>query len=219
MSTPAAAANYRGVFDHQIGFGRSPAIIVIDFIKAYVTPGSPLYAPDVIPAVAATRRLLQTARPLGVPVILTQVLYNKNLRDGGLFVQKVPALRSMLAGEPMAELVDELGVTASDTVLTKQYASAFFGTSLAAMLTAMGIDTLITTGCSTSGCVRATAVDGMQHGFRVIVPRECVADRSPAPHEANLFDINAKYGDVVSLGEVTERLQLIHAHSHARSET
>jgi maleamate amidohydrolase len=201
--------NYKSVFDHRIGFGRRPAVLVIDFIKAYVTPGSPLYAPDVVGAVARTRDLLAVARSRQVPVVFTKVLYNGSLLDGGLFVKKVPVLQRMVAGEPLSELVDELPVLPSDTVVVKQYASAFFGTTLASTLTALGVDTLIITGCSTSGCVRATAVDAMQHGFRGIVPRECVGDRHAAPHEANLFDINAKYGDVVSLGEVVERLQLI----------
>jgi maleamate amidohydrolase len=125
-------------------------------------------------------------------------LYNKNGLDGGIFVQKVPILRTMIPGEPLAEIVPELRPTAQDVIIVKQYASAFFGTSLAALLTSLGVDTIILTGCSTSGCVRATAVDGMQHGFRVMVPRECVGDRHRLPHEANLFDIDSKYGDVVS---------------------
>jgi len=102
----------------------------------------------------------------------------------------------------MADIVPELAPRPEDVVIIKQYASAFFGTALASMLTAERVDTVIVTGCSTSGCIRATAVDGMQHGFRVIVPRECVGDRAPEPHDANLFDIDRKYGDVVSRAEV-----------------
>lgn len=199
--------NYQNVFDSTLGFGTSPAILVVDFVKAYTDPDSPLYAPDVIQAVAKTRDLLEQARPRNIPVLFTQVLYNKNLRDGGLFVRKIPVLQCMTAGHPWAELVDELPVLHEDVVISKQYASAFFGSSLASTLHSMGIDTVILAGCSTSGCIRATAVDGMQHGFRMIIPRECVADRHPSPHEANLFDINAKYGDVLSLGEVIERIQ------------
>ena len=101
----------------------------------------------------------------------------------------------------------ELPPAEPDVVIAKQYASAFFGTPLAAMLTSLGVDTVILTGCSTSGCVRATAVDGMQHGFRVIVPRECVGDRHQAPHEANLFDIDSKYGDVVGKADVLTYLR------------
>jgi maleamate amidohydrolase len=198
--------NYRGVFDGRMGFGHSPAIIVVDFIRAYTMLGSPLYAPAVVEAVTATAPLLDAARKSGIPVIYTRVLYHRSGCDGGLFVRKVPVLRGMVEGEVLADIVPELPPGPDDVILIKQYASAFFGTSLAAMLTAQGVDTLIITGCSTSGCVRATAVDAMQHGFRPIVPRECVGDRHKAPHEANLFDINAKYGDVVPLADVMAQL-------------
>jgi maleamate amidohydrolase len=198
--------NYHGVFDGRMGFGRAPALIVVDFIRAYTEPGSPLFAPAVVEAVKATAPLLDAARKKDLPVIYTRVLYHRSGSDGGLFVRKVPALRRMVEGEPLADIVPELPPGPDDVILIKQYASAFFGTSLAAMLTVQGVDTLIITGCSTSGCVRATAVDAMQHGFRPIVPRECVGDRHAAPHEANLFDINAKYGDVVPLADVLKVL-------------
>jgi maleamate amidohydrolase len=201
--------NYRGVFDGRMGFGRAPALIVVDFIRAYTEPGSPLYAPGVVEAVKATVPLLRAARENGVPVIYTRVVYHPSGADGGLFVRKVPALRRMVEGEPLAEIVPELPPGSDDVIINKQYASSFFGTSLAAMLTARGIDTLIITGCSTSGCVRATAVDAMQYGFRPIVPRECVGDRHEGPHQANLFDINAKYGDVLPLEDVIGWLQTV----------
>ncbi|MFN8433435.1 MAG: N-carbamoylsarcosine amidohydrolase [Anaerolineales bacterium] len=200
-------SNYKGVFDGRIGFGKKPAVLVVDFINAYTTEGSLLYAPDVVTAVNETVDLLALAREKNVPVLYTKVLYNKNFRDGGIFIQKVPVLKTMVEGEPLAEIVPQLPPVESDIIIVKQYASAFFGTSLAATMTSMGVDTLILTGCSTSGCIRASAVDGMQYGFRVIVPRECVADRHAGPHEANLFDINSKYGDVVSKGEVMEYLR------------
>lgn len=199
--------NYKGVFEGRIGFGQRPALLIVDFINAYTTPDSPLYAPAVVTVVQATTSLLALAREKNVPVLFTKVLYNKNYRDGGIFVQKVPVLKTLVEGEPLAEIVPDLAPTPEDTVIVKQYASAFFGTALAAALTTLSVDTLILTGCSTSGCIRASAVDGMQYGFRVIIPRECVGDRHPAPHEANLFDIHAKYGDVVSKEEVTIYLQ------------
>ncbi len=205
--TDSLSENYRGVFDGRLGFGRKPAVLVVDFINAYTTPGAPLYAPQVVEAVHNTAPLLTLARAKAVPVVYTRVLYNQNGLDGGLFVRKVPVLRGMVAGEPLAELVPDLPPAPQDVILVKQYASAFFGTALAALLTAQGVDTVILTGCSTSGCVRATAVDGLQYGFRVIVPRECVGDRHPGPHTANLFDINAKYGDVVTLAEVLAYLE------------
>lgn len=199
--------NYSGVFDGRLGFGRKPALIIVDFINAYITEGSPLFAQGVVEAVDETVELLDVARANRIKVIYTQVIYNDNGLDGGLFVQKVPILLKMVEGEPLAEIVPALPPTAADVIIKKQYASAFFGTPLAAMLTAMGVDTLIITGCSTSGCIRATAVDAMQSGFRPIVPRECVGDRHEAPHEANLFDINSKYGDVVSKQEVIHYLK------------
>ena len=199
--------NYRNVFDHRLGFGQKPALLIIDFIKAYTEPESPLYAEDVVTAVERSKELVKYCRQNNVPIIFTQVLYNPSMRDGGLFVQKGPSLQKMTADEPMAQLVDELPPGPEDTIISKQYASCFFGTSLSSTLRAMGVDTLILAGCSTSGCVRATAVDGMQHGFRVIVPKECVGDRHQGPHEANLFDINAKYGDVLSLNEVIDNIE------------
>ncbi|MCS6843228.1 MAG: N-carbamoylsarcosine amidohydrolase [Caldilineales bacterium] len=199
--------NYQGVFDGRVGFGRRPAVLVVDFIKAYTTPGSPLYAAAVVEAVRETADLLALARAKRVPVFYTRVVYSRTGVEGGVFVRKVPLLRALVEGEPLADIVDELPPAAEDVVIVKQYASAFFGTALAPALTSLGVDTVILTGCSTSGCIRASAVDGMQYGFRVIVPRECVADRHPAPHEANLFDINAKYGDVVAKAEVLAYLQ------------
>ena len=201
--------NYAGVFDGRIGFGKRAAVLVVDFIRAYTTPGAPLYAAAVVEAVRQTVDVLAAARRRGVLVIYTRVIYNPSGIDGGIFVQKVPVLRTLVEGEPLAEIVPELPPARADVILNKQYASAFFGTSLAAMLTAQGVDTVIITGCSTSGCVRATAVDGMQHGFRVIVPRECVGDRRAEPHEANLFDIHSKYGDVVSRAEALAWLEAL----------
>lgn len=195
-------ANYQGVFDTLVGFGKKPAVIVIDFINAYTTTGSPLYATGVVDAVAASVDLIKGARQANVPIIYTKVIFQAGGFDGGLFVKKVPVLMRMVEGEPLTEIDSLVLPTKQDVVLVKNYASAFFGTSLASMLTAHGIDTTILIGCSTSGCVRASAIDGMQHGFRVIVPRECVGDRLPQVHDANLFDIHAKYGDVVSKTDV-----------------
>lgn len=207
--TETLQQNYAGVFDGRIGFGKRAAILVVDFIRAYTSLGAPLYAAAVVEAVRQTVDVLAAARRKGVLVIYTRVIYNPSGIDGGIFVQKVPVLRTLVEGEPLAEIVPELPPARADVILNKQYASAFFGTSLAAMLTAHGVDTVIITGCSTSGCVRATAVDGMQHGFRVIVPRECVGDRRAEPHEANLFDIHSKYGDVISRAEALAWLEAL----------
>ena len=195
-------ANYRGVFDNRIGFGERPAVLVIDFIKAYTTKGAPFFGQGVVDAVKETVALLEGARAGNVPIIYTKVLYHPSGMDGGLFVKKVPALRSLVAGEPLAEIDPLLQPAPEDLVIVKNYPSCFFGTSLASTLIGLGVDTLILTGCSTSGCVRAAAIDAIQYGYRVIVPRECVGDRHHGPHDANLFDINAKYGDVVGKAEV-----------------
>jgi maleamate amidohydrolase len=199
--------NYAGVFDGKVGFGARPAVVVIDFTRAYTTPGSPFFAEGVVRAVAATVPLLDAARAARVPVIHTKVIYHPSGADGGWFVRKVPALRRMVAGEPLAEIDPLVAPLPEEVVITKQYPSPFFGTPLAPMLAALGIDTLILAGCSTSGCVRAGALDGLQHGYRVIVPRDCVGDRHDGPHEANLFDINAKYGDVVGRAEAIAYLE------------
>lgn len=146
--------------------------------------------------------LLAACREAGLPIIYTKVLYHPNGSDGGLFVRKVPALRKLVAGEPMAEIDPLIPPAADDLVIVKNYPSCFFGTTLASTLFGLGVDTTILIGCSTSGCVRATAIDAIQYGFRVVVPRECVGDRHDGPHDANLFDINAKYGDVLAKSDV-----------------
>jgi maleamate amidohydrolase len=203
--------NYVGVFDGKVGFGAKPAVIVIDFTLAYTTPGSPFFAEGVVRAVRETVPLLATARAARVPVIHTRVEYHPSGADGGWFVRKVPTLRRMVAGEPHAQIDPRAAPLPEEVVLVKQYPSPFFGTPLAPMLATLGVDTLILAGCSTSGCVRAGALDGVQHGYRVIVPRECVGDRHDAPHDANLFDINAKYGDVVGRDEAIAYLSGLQA--------
>lgn len=198
----SAQENYRGVFDHAIGPGKKPAVIVIDFIRAYTTEGAPFFGEGVVRGVAETVSLLAAARSATVPVIYTKVLYHPSGMDGGLFVQKVKALRMLVEGEPLAEIDASIAPHRDDLVIVKNYPSPFFGTSLHSTLAVMGIDTIVLAGCSTSGCVRAAAVDGIQYGYRVLVPRECVGDRHDAPHEAALFDIHAKYGDVVGKADV-----------------
>jgi maleamate amidohydrolase len=203
----SAQDNYQGVWGNRIGFGKSPAVLVIDFMKAYTTEGAPLYAPGVVAAVARTPALLAMARRTQTPVVHTNILYHApGCADGGMWVKKSPVMAAMVLGNPLAEFCEGVEPAAGEPVFTKQYASAFFGTSLAPMLHAQGIDTLILAGCSTSGCIRASAVDGVQHGFRVIVVRDCVGDRHDGPHEANLFDIDSKYGDVVRLDEALDYL-------------
>lgn len=198
----SAASNYAGVWGNRIGFGHKAALLVIDFMKGYTTEGAPLYAPGVVTAVRIGGELLQVARETATPIIHTNIRYQPgSFQDGGMWVKKAPVMRDMVEGNPLAEFCAEVTPRDDELVITKQYASAFFGTSLASTLHSQGVDTLIVIGCSTSGCVRATAVDGVQHGFRVMVVRDGVGDRHEGPHEANLFDIDSKYGDVIDSGE------------------
>ncbi len=199
--------NYRGVWGQRIGFGRRPALLAIDFMQAYTTEGAPLFAPGVVSAVEESRELLACARRTGFPVIHTHIRYHAgHFADGGLWVKKAPVMKDMVEGNPLAAFCPPVAPLGDEVVLSKQYASAFFGTALAPLLVAQGIDTLLMIGCSTSGCIRASAVDAVQHGFRAMVVRECVGDRHPGPHEANLFDIDSKYGDVVHKREALDYL-------------
>lgn len=199
--------DYRSAgFNNRLGFGESPAVIVVDFCNAYLDESSPLYA-GVEGALASTVRVVEEARRQNVPVIFTRVEYEPGGADGGVFYRKVGALQSFDRGNPLADLPPELDRRPGEVMITKQYASAFFGTSLAATLTSAGIDTLIVTGVSTSGCVRATALDACQYGFIPAVVRDAVGDRDPSVHEANLFDLDAKYADVVSEQAVLDHLR------------
>jgi len=193
--------NYaRGGFGKALAFGRRPALLVIDFVQAYLVKDSPLYA-GVEAARDGAAVLLGAARAAGIPVLHTNVVYQPGGRDGGVFFRKVPALASFEAGAhpQLAAFAPGLEPVAGETVISKQYASAFFGTSLASTLTTLGIDTVLIAGLSTSGCVRASAVDCCQHGFVPVVVRDAVGDRAAGPHEANLFDLQAKYAEVVDL--------------------
>lgn len=198
--------NYRGAFDGSLGFGNKPALILIDFVQAYFEEGSPLYA-DVDDALASALRLRDAARGVGAPVIYTNVVYQRGGVDGGVFFRKVPALDAFVEGNPLGAWPSGLNPAADELVISKQYPSAFFGTSLAATLTASKVDTLIITGLTTSGCVRATCVDAVSSGFIPIVVEDACGDRHEAPHVANLFDMNAKYADVVDEKTVIKLLK------------
>ena len=186
-------------FSGRVGWGASPALVVIDLVRAYTEPAGPFALPDPGPAVAATAVLLDAARTAGLPVVWTVVRYTPGLADGGLFVHKVPALAAFAADAEGGWGEFALDPAAGEPVVVKQYASAFFGTSLAATLHAAGVDTVVIAGVSTSGCVRATATDALNHGFRPQVVRDACADRTPDLHEQNLRDLDAKYADVVDL--------------------
>ncbi len=191
-----------------VGFGERPAILVIDMAVAFNDPAYKVGS-DQTPAVEAIARLLEVARACGVPVYFFTTAYAADGRDAGLFGQKIPALLELRLGDRGVEIDPRLGPVEGEPVIVKKYASAFFETNLPSLLVNESVDTVILTGCSTSGCIRAAAIDGVSHGYRVIVPRECVSDRAEGPHYANLFDINAKYGDVVALDETIEYLEQV----------
>lgn len=203
--TDELADNYRRAYDNELGFGERPALILVDLVRAYFDADCPLYA-DVDDALDSALRLLDAARQSGVPVIYTNVVYQAGGADGGIFFRKAKVLENFVAGNPMGDWARGIRPGPDEIVVSKQYPSAFFGTSLASTLTTLGVDTLLITGVTTSGCVRATCVDAMCHGFIPIVVEEACGDRHAEPHKANLFDMHAKYGDVVSEGAVADYL-------------
>lgn len=206
---------FEGFGQRAGGVGRRPALVVVDINKGFTDPASPLVC-DLDETVDAIRRLLEAMRRAELPVVYTTVSYTEGDRVAAkAFIDKVPVLLTLAAGSPWTEIDERIAPRPDEPVLNKLFASAFYGTALASMLASHGCDSVIVTGASTSGCVRATVVDALQHGYRPIVPREAVGDRNPAAHEANLYDIDLKYGDVVSLDECLAALEELAA-AHAR---
>jgi maleamate amidohydrolase len=207
MTVPEPAPGPHGsAFSGRVGWGTRPAVLVIDLVRAYTEAGGPFALPAPRPAVEAASALVEAARAGGHLVVWTVVRYAPGLGDAGLFVHKVPALACFVEDAPgdWGELA--LTPAAGEPVVVKQYASAFFGTSLASTLHAAGVDTVVVAGVSTSGCVRASAMDALNSGFRPQVVRQACADRTPALHDSNLADLDAKYADVVDLPEALARL-------------
>ena len=194
-------------FHGRAGFGQRPALVVIDVNVGFTDPESPLVC-ELEEVVASIRRLLDEFRRAALPVVYTTVSYDEGDRvAAAAFLDKIPALLTLEAGSRWVKIDPRIAPLASEPVLNKLFASAFFGTPLSSLLASAGCDSLVVTGASTSGCVRATAVDGLQHGYRVVVPREAVGDRNPDAHEANLYDIDTKYGDVVSVDDVIAHVE------------
>lgn len=187
----------------RMGFGKKPALVVIDLQLGFTDPACPLGG-NLDGVVESCRDLITAAHKKSIPVFFTSCAYEDHLKDAGVWVMKVPALSWLKSGSKWVEIDPRLGKTEEDILVYKKYPSGFFGTHLQATLTSMGIDTLIITGCTTSGCVRATCIDALQYGYHGIVPEECVGDRAEGPHLANLFDIGQKYCDVMPLREVLE---------------
>ncbi|SED96837.1 isochorismatase family protein [Rhodococcus koreensis] len=190
----------------KITRGQRPAIVVVDLNNGFTDATYPTGS-ELTDVVEATRTLIEAARPAGVPVIYTTIGYTRAEHDSVTWLQKTPGLKALEVGTSALDIDARLTVTDTDHVLLKKNASAFFGTGLAGVLAGLRVDTVLVCGSTTSGCIRATAIDSVSSGFPVLVPRECVGDRAQGPHEANLFDINAKYGDVVTLDEALTYLK------------
>jgi len=192
----------------SVTLGSKPAVLVIDFSCGFTDPDCSLGS-DCTAAVEQTKRVLDVARDKGFPVIFTTIGFMPDLKDGGLWMQKAPALADLQIGGKWVEIDPRLEPRDDETVVMKKGASGFFGTNLASILVSQGVDSVVLCGATTSGCVRATAVDLLQYGWPTIVPRECVADRAQAPHDANLFDIQAKYADVVPVEDALAYLESV----------
>ena len=207
---PDERARYaKGNMGKRVGFGARPAVLVVDMTRAFTEDRFPLGCSVAgAPCARAIRRLLDAARPVGLPVVYARYDAFATDAEWGRWLDKGTGAEpnSLMRGPEAHEIADGLEPEPSDIVVTKTKPSAFFGTPLASMLTYLGVDTLLVTGMVTSGCIRATVIDAFSHNYRVIVPLECVADRSEASHQVNLFDIDMKYGDVLPLAEVLTHL-------------
>jgi nicotinamidase-related amidase len=204
MTDDLARARQRG-FGNRVGFGSRPALLIVDFVCGFTAPGRSLGA-EMAAEIAEANRLLAGARAIGAPVYLSTIAYADPVGEAGVWADKIHGLRELLLGDVVVEQDPRLNLADSDRILVKRFASCFFGTALAMELHAEGVDTLVIAGCTTSGCVRASAVDACQHGFRTILAREATADRVRAAHEQSLLDIDLKYGDVMPVDEILAQL-------------
>ncbi|MFD3869459.1 isochorismatase family protein [Streptomyces sp. NPDC058623] len=200
--------DYRAAgFGGRIGWGEQPAVLLVDPVEAYAALDSRLYLDTAAAALEAMARLARAARRSEFPVIFTAVHYDgEPAADAPHFARKVPGLDAFRVGNRHAAFTRRCPPEPGEMVIHKHYPSAFFRTRLRDVLHVLGVDTLVIGGFSTSGCVRATTLDALQHGLRPIVVREAVADRDPGPHEGNLFDLDSKYADVVDVGTACRRL-------------
>ncbi len=206
MSDDTREVYERARLGQSVTLGSRPAVLVVDFSRGFTDPRSTMGS-DLTREVEATTRLLNAAREKGVPVIFTTIGFEANLKDGSLWLQKAPGLAELQVGGVWVEIDPRLERREEETVIVKKGASAFFGTNLPSVLVSQGVDTVVLCGATTSGCIRATAVDLLQYGYPTLVPRECVGDRARGPHEANLLDIQAKYADVVSVDDALSYLE------------
>ncbi len=205
------AALQAGPQRRRFGFGRRPALVNVDLQRSYTEPATfPATAYETDPRQAEhVNALARICRARGAPVVWTYVAYLPDGSDCGVWGTRSDtpdSLQNIKEGSPRAQLDPRLEIAPSDVVINKRMASAFFETNLRSLLTFHGVDTVVVTGGSTSGCVRATVVEGLSCGYRMIVPVECVADRHESPHFANLYDMAVKYADVLPVAEVLATL-------------
>jgi maleamate amidohydrolase len=203
----------------RTGIGQSPCVLVIDFQYGMTDPSCPLGSEHQDEPIKVSQAVLAEARAAGVPVLYTRVAFRPDLSDAGLFVEKVPSLGVLTVGSRWVEIDERVAPVGDEYVLTKRHSSAFIGTELQQVLSYRGIDTVIHVGCSTSGCVRQTAVDANAYGFRSLVVRDAVGDRSWEQHEANLVDMDGKYADVVTSTEVIDHFRSIAAQQSTKEGT
>ena len=193
----------RQSFGQKTGIGRSPALLIVDFVNGFVDPEM-LGGGNIAEAVENSRPLLDGFRRANLPVLFTRIVYAEDGADAGLWCEKIPRLRTLTETAAASQVVASLAPRPGEIVIRKTQASAFFGTHLGAILTYRGLDTVVVAGCTTSGCVRATVVDAMSMNIRPIVVTDCVGDRALEPHRANLFDMGQKYADLVTAREAIE---------------
>jgi maleamate amidohydrolase len=208
MSDETREIYERARLGQSVKLGARPAVLVVDFSRGFTDPESTMGS-ELTREVEATNRLLAAAREREIPVIFTTIGFEPNLKDGSLWLEKAPGLGELIIGSKWVEIDPRLERRDEETVILKKGASAFFGTNLPSILVSHGVDTIVMCGATTSGCIRATAVDLLQYGYPTLVPRECVGDRAQAPHEANLVDIQAKYADVVSIEDALAYIESV----------
>jgi maleamate amidohydrolase len=197
-------------FGQRMGFGKRPGLLIVDFTVGFNDPAS-FGGGNISAAVTNTVPLLKRAREMGLPVAHTRIVYADDASDTNVHCLKVPRLLTLTEDNPASHFVPELMPEKGEIVIRKRLPSAFFGTDLAGMLLAKGVDTLIIAGCTTSGCVRASTLDAMNHGFRPMVVSDCVGDRAEGPHAASLFDLGKKYADIMTRAEVFAQLDQLKA--------
>lgn len=188
-------------FGNRIGFGKSPALLMVDFTVGFNDPAW-FGGGNIDAAVKQTVRLLEFFRKQRLPIAHTRIVYAEDGSDVGIFATKIARLGALTETHAAGQIVPELSPLSGELVVRKTQASAFFNTGLAAWLIGRGVDTLIVCGCTTSGCVRASVIDAASWNFRTMVVQDCVGDRADGPHQANLFDMGQKYADIVSRDEV-----------------